>query len=709
MSAIQIKNFGGLVPRIDPKELPDNAAQVARNVKLWNGILKALKAPDLVTALTKSGTIQAIYRQAYGGSDYWLHWAADVDVVRGPPAGDAQDLLYFTGAGEPRVCTAEMATQKTDTIAGSDNWPSGYGEAVSTDYPRAFYTLGLPAPLNAPTIGTPSGGSGSTVARGYVYTLVDAWGQESAPSPAAYGTGLDDDTWPLTGLDTAPLNTGSISGATHSGGLVTVTTSAAHWLRKGHSITIASVTGMTDLNGDWTVYDAPSSTTFRVSLTTAQSYSSGGSWAREAPYNVTGMTKRIYRVLSGINGEDYKYVDEIAAATTSYNDLSADDDLGETLATSDPAIALSAWDMPPGDLIGIVSMGSFLAGFSPATNEVCFSEPNAFYAWPQRYRQKADWPIVGLGVWGQNLTVCTEAYPYRVVGFHPEAMSLTRAERAFPCVAKRSIVSDSGFGTLYASDRGLVADSPQGVVLVTDQFYDRDAWQDGVDSANGFAIEYDGRYQLFWPIDAYEGGAIIFDPASRLGAISTNSFVMNGAWLDPGTGIAYIVDSDGVKRWDYDDAHTQTYEWKSKNFVLPMPVTFKAAKVICDFTQSAAEAAAIAAENATTVTANEALIATIPTGVDKVDPLGGAMGAAGMAELAVADDTLGDLLSTEIQAVQFEIYGDGALVYSVAVSDNNPFRVAAGKAYDQLEVRLSGNVPVQSVELAPTMSELAER
>ena len=39
---------------------------------------------------------------------------------------------------------------------------------------------------------------------------------------------------------------------------------------------------------------------------------------------------------------------------------------------------------------------------------------------------------------------------------------------------------------------------------MTDKFYDRDAWQDGVDSANGFAIEYDGRYQLFWPIDAFE-------------------------------------------------------------------------------------------------------------------------------------------------------------------------------------------------------------
>ena len=709
MSAIQIKDFGGLVPRLDPKELPKSGAQVARNVKLWNGILKALRAPKLESALTKSGTIQSIYRQDYGGSDFWLHWAADVDVVRGPPSGDAQDILYFTGAGEPRVCTAEMATQKTDTIAGTDNWPSGYGEAVSTDYPRAFYALGIPAPLVAPIIGTPSGGTGSTVARAYVYTFVDAWGQESAPSPAAYKTGLDDDTWPLSAMNTAPLNTGSISGATHSGGLVTVTATAAHWLRAGHKITIASVTGMTDLNGDWTVYDVPSTTTFRVSLTTAQSYTSGGTWTREAPYNVGGMTKRIYRVLSGIDGEDYKFVAEIAVATTTYNDSKSDADLGETLATSDPDIALSAWDMPPGDMIGIVSMGSFLAGFSPSTNEVCFSEPNAFYAWPQRYRQKADWDIVGLGVWGQNLTVCTEAYPYRAVGFHPEAMSLTRAERAFPCVSKRSIVSDSGFGTLYASDRGLVADSPQGVALVTSKFYDRDAWQAGVDAANGFALEFDGRYHLFWPIDSNEGGALIFDPSELLGAISTNDFIMNGVWLDPGTGVAYIVDSDGVKRWDYDDAYVQTYEWKSKVFVLPGPMTMKAAKVICDFTQSADEAAAIATANAATVTANEALIATIPTGVDKVDPLGGAMGAAGMAELAVADDTLAELLSTEIQAVQFEVFGDGDLVYSVAVSDNKPFRVAAGDAYVLLEVRLAGNVPVQSIEIAPTMSELAER
>lgn len=68
----------------------------------------------------------------------------------------------------------------------------------------------------------------------------------------------------------------TISGATHSGGYVTVTTSASHGLVAGDAVHISGVVGMTDLNAIWEVYDTPLTTTFRVVLTTAQTYTSGG-------------------------------------------------------------------------------------------------------------------------------------------------------------------------------------------------------------------------------------------------------------------------------------------------------------------------------------------------------------------------------------------------------------------------------------------------
>lgn len=701
---IDTRDFGGLFPRIDKRMLPANSAQIARNVKLWTGVLSALKAPKLVVTLSKTGTIQSIYRLPYDGNDYWLHWATDVDAVRGPVAFD--ERVYYTGDGEPRVTSAEMASQKTDTVDGTDNYPGGYGESVSTDYPRAFYTLGVPRPNVAPTLGTPSGGSGTDEARAYVYTFVTEWGEESAPSvPSAIKTGKPDGTWPLTGMDVAPLNTGVINDATHSGGYVTVTTTAAHWLQAGHKITVAAVVGMTDLNATWTVYDVPSTTTFRVALTTAQSYTSGGTWTRKAPYNVTGMVKRIYRVLTGFDGQDYKYVAEIAVATTTYNDTKVAADLGETLETQDPRIAGSAWDMPPGDLTGIVSLGKFFVGFRG--NEVCFSEPDVPYAWPTRYRQKTDWPIVGLGVWGSTLVILTSAVPYRATGFHPEAIAFSRGDQVYPCVSKRSIVSGSGFGVVFATDRGLAADASVGTVLITDQFYDRDTWDDAVDSDAMMAMEYDGRYYGFWPIDATVGGAISFDPTERRGAITTSDFIVNGVWFDPETGIAYVVDSEGVKRWDADLAERQTYEWKGKQHVLPMPTTLKAAKVIADFTIDADEVAAIEAANAIIEAANAALIAAIPLGVVEDGSLYGEVGGDAVGMHAVGGDLLQSAQSVEFDQLQFEIYGDGVLVYSVALSDNKPFRIPGGLAYDRVEKRLAGNVTVHSVQVADTMSELA--
>jgi hypothetical protein len=66
-----------------------------------------------------------------------------------------------------------------------------------------------------------------------------------------------------------------------------------------------------------------------VSLDTAQTYTSGGAWARNAPFNTTGMVKRIYRTV-GTSGL-FLYVGEVAVATTTFNDTVAAADLGERL------------------------------------------------------------------------------------------------------------------------------------------------------------------------------------------------------------------------------------------------------------------------------------------------------------------------------------------------------------------------------------------
>lgn len=323
MTILRWKEFSGIAPRIAPRLLPPGMAQEAYNVKPWSGELRAFKAPRKVAGLEKSGTIKGIYLMA---GQYWLSWNYAVNVAKAPIPDDDTGRVYFTGEDqEPRVTNVALAT-----TGGSD-------------YPEGWYALGIHEPLAAPTVGS-TGGSGAAESRSYVYTFVTQWGEESAPSPAGSHTGkVDDTSWSLTNLAAAPLNTGSIVGATYSSGWVTVETSAAHWLKDHHPLAIAGVTGMTDLNGRHRVL-VVDATHFKVPLTTAQSYSSGGTWTREAAYNTTGLRQRIYRTFGG----KFRYVGE-QAASTSYSDTVANTALGEILETED-------WDMPPGNLEGLIAL-----------------------------------------------------------------------------------------------------------------------------------------------------------------------------------------------------------------------------------------------------------------------------------------------------------------------------------------------------------------
>jgi hypothetical protein len=122
---------------------------------------------------------------------YWFHWTADVDVARGPIAGDATERTVYTGDGVPKVTDSSIAV-------------SGGGTA----YPTVSYTLGIPAPAAALTP-TPGVGGGCAAALqtsvAYVYTYVSGWGEEGPPSAAsAIVQRCPGQTVDLSGMSTAP-------------------------------------------------------------------------------------------------------------------------------------------------------------------------------------------------------------------------------------------------------------------------------------------------------------------------------------------------------------------------------------------------------------------------------------------------------------------------------------------------------------------------
>jgi hypothetical protein len=177
---------------------------------------------------------------------------------------------------------------------------------------------------------------------------------------------------------------------------------------------------------------------------------------------------RVYRTNTGTQATDFQFTAEYPIATTSFNDEVKRAELGEVCPTV-------TWAEPPGNLQGLVGMpNGIMAGFFG--NTVCFSEPYHPYAWPVEYQITTEYPIVGLGVFGQTLVVCTREVPYFISGADSASMSALKSEFPQACVARRSIASVDG-GVVYASPDGLCLASQNGVQLITEQHFTREDWQ----------------------------------------------------------------------------------------------------------------------------------------------------------------------------------------------------------------------------------------
>lgn len=147
-----VRDFKGAIPRLHPKLLPENFAQIARNTRLEDGALGPVRQTTNVH--TFGSNVLSIYLD---GST-WRGWATEVDVATAPIA---DDRIYYTGSGAPKMM-----------VAGVE------------------YALALPAPLSAPTVAnlaTPNESLLETVY--YAYTWVTGFGEESPPSPLS--TALD--------------------------------------------------------------------------------------------------------------------------------------------------------------------------------------------------------------------------------------------------------------------------------------------------------------------------------------------------------------------------------------------------------------------------------------------------------------------------------------------------------------------------------------
>lgn len=479
MTAYAVNNFGGLAPKVGVRALAANMAQTALNCKLWSRELRPWKVPLTVATPSKVGTMTSIYRfsEDHATDDnYWFHWTQDVNVVRGPIAGDTSERTYFTGAGGvPQVTDSAIAL------------------TAGTAYPMNSYNLGLPIPA-APTATLGTGGAGTAVSKAYVVTYVSAYGEEGPPSlPSNIVAAMPDQIIDLSAIPVGP----------------------------------------------------------------------GGA------YQITGVN--IYRANTGASGTDYQFVASVAIGVTAYSDTTDDDDLGAVILTT-------TFIAPPAAMIGLVALPNGIhAGFYE--NTLCLSEPFLPHAYPTAYQQAVDYGIVGLGVLGTSIVICTTGIPYLASGTTSSNYSALRLRLAQACVSKRSIVSGD-FGVMYASPDGLVLVDEGGARVATEALFARDEWALLVPSSiSGYF--WSGKYVGFYNTGTVTGG-FIYDPReSPEKSFTFISTYATAGYFDAKRGNLYLMIGPVIQKWD-GGATNMTYTWKSKQFTHGRKLNMGVVKVDAD-------------------------------------------------------------------------------------------------------------------------------
>lgn len=679
MFAKRIVGFAGVLPRLHKRLLNDNQAQIAVNARLTNGQIDSLRAPVLLHNPGVSGLTSIFRMVSSSGTEKWLTWAKDVDVVRGPVAGDTAQRIYWTGDGEPRMSVFADAT------------------AGGGPYPSTFYVLGASPPTAAPTVGH-TGGSAANITVAFVYTFVTALGEESQPSPAGSHSAPSDATsWDLSGMQAAPLNTIAVTGASWSGGVATVTCASGHTrgLRVGEEVNVTGITP-SGYNGSKLVLTEVNSGNVKYALASDPgTYSSGGSIARVAPHNYSGglACKRIYATITGASGEtEYRlWADNVSIGATSYG--AAYSATAIAAATLLPSVT---WAQPPVGLTGLISLANGInVGF--AGNEVCFSEPYYPHAWPSGYRQALAHNPVALGAFGTTVVVATDGTPYTISGVDPATMGggAQKIDEAWPCVSKRGMVSAS-FGVMYPTRQGLVLIGHGGAQIATREFYTEEEWRN-VMPATFKAAAKDNKYYAAYDADDTFSYVIIIDK-TEFASVTVGNYKCARLWTDPLTGTLYAVIEDKIYEWDSTDAEKTLYDWMSKEFLLPYPLTLVASKVDADFTSTEEEILAAETAYAAVLAANQAMI--------NAGYIGGAAGIIPIGLTAIGGNLLELPPDLVYGSLLFEFYVNNALKYSTQVRSTSAFRLPSGYKADNFAVRVAGNVRVSGIVVGDSMQAL---
>lgn len=422
-------------------------------------------------------------------------------------------------------------------------------------------------------------------------------------------------------------------------------------------------------------------------------------------YNIVAL--RLYRAVAGESEIVYMLVDqfkvtkgEVVTSVRSMNGVKfIDKQYPDTRKTADLGVTLSSmyYEEPPKGLKGLVNMpNGMIAGF--VGNQVWFCEPYLPHAWPSTYMLTTDSLIVGLGVYGNTLVVCTERQPFTIYGTHPSAMTQEKLPMNQPCVNKRSIAYDQ-YGVLYASANGLVIIAGGQMDVFTRPLFTREKWLEfnptvmiGTMYNNtyvcGYSLGNTRKTLVFARGDTPALVEVEFDPV----CFFTERITGNVYALSHSDSVVYKLDASEV--------NYMGYVWKSKLFVYPRSLSFSCAKVDAQW-DDAEIAKKINAER-------DKIIAYNQTQIEKYrgQCLLGCLNDVEVNTWTVDGGVLMDVPEyAKLRTVQVTFYCDGKEIYTKDFNSCVACRLPRANGY-HWEIRFAGDITVRGFQMATSMTEL---
>lgn len=376
-----------------------------------------------------------------------------------------------------------------------------------------------------------------------------------------------------------------------------------------------------------------------------------------------------------------------------YSDSKPNTSLGEAC----PSIY---WDAPVTGLKGLVSLQNGLfAAYKDST--IYVSDWNAPHAWPYEHKVTIDYPIVGLGSFGNTIVVCTEAAPVLIVVQDPTNPTVKAVQENCPCVSADSIV-DTRNGVIFASQNGLVLINSTSPTCITEKLITQDEWLPlHPESLKGAFLN--NTYYGFFTNPSAKAAGFIFDLDSYTYSMVYNSIISSGLVFT--TQPAKVVYNDieqtqlyvcypheDIARYSLcsfasDPRINKSFRWRSKvNTSTQGLFNLSVARVMLTPQASAKESEP--------VTQEKLKGSSIASRVLGSEPINGWCNSAH--KLDLADNTV------------FNYYVNGDLKYSREVKDSKPFRLPSGFRGETVEVEVKSNALIHSITLASSMGELVE-